>query len=100
MEETPQPPTLQTPTLQYKLETTFEADRVVHSVDTNHVETWMTVEVLGEGGQGTVYLERSETDSQLRAVKKVSQRLMKTHGLNIKRELHALIAVRDVSNPL
>lgn len=59
---------------------------------------WTDVKLLGEGGQGSVTLEvRAEPEGE-RAVKKISRHLLRVNDLDIMRELHALIAVRDVSN--
>lgn len=87
----------------FKLETTFHEDHVIHKqgdATANNAVKWARVKVLGEGGQGIVYLETSETQPQLIAVKKIPQRHMRAHSLDIKQELHALIAVKDVSNTL
>lgn len=97
--------------LLYRLNTTIHESHVIHKrrkqstegkgkTIVGDTECWTRVKLIGEGGQGTIYLETSETTPKVRAVKKIHQQSMRIKGLDIKRELHALIAVRDVSEML
>lgn len=84
--------------LQYKLNAEFISDCVIHNCGNPDEQQWTEVRALGEGGQGTVYLERCETHMpKLRAVKKIPQQFMRANGVDVRRELHALMAVSDVS---
>lgn len=85
----------------YKFETKFYTDQVVHTSEAGGkmvCETWNSQETpLGAGGQGTVFLQKSDTmPRRLRAVKQILQYTMKTSGRDIKREVQTLLAVRDV----
>lgn len=84
--------------LHYKLVTKFRKQYVVHNRGEPTEKRWKQERPLGEGGQGIVYLQKSKSpNTQLRAVKKIPQQLMKANKVDIKRELHTLIEVSDVS---
>lgn len=59
-------------------------------------ETWRWIKDIGSGAFGVVSLEEEATTRQLRAVKKVYLASLK---VDFRRELHTLIALRDVSIP-
>lgn len=86
----------------YKFEVTVSARLVVQKrgmsswLGQDLDEMWSVGELLGEGGQGTVSVQHSETPPYVRAVKKIPRSTM--HTINFKRELDTLIAVRGVSD--
>lgn len=93
---------------EYKLETKFSKTHVVHRRNTSGpgrwwglglggTEKWERMKDIGDGGHGAVYLERETKTLQLRAVKKLPVQVLKANRLDFRRELHALISVRDVS---
>lgn len=84
----------------FKLATTFSNDGVVHKRAGADDEVWIEVDVIGRGGQGTVYLQQRQPSSpaQLRAVKKLPKELMRS-STDAMRELNTMMAVSDVSQP-
>lgn len=72
-----------------RLEVTFLDDGVSQSVggrrNVSTTQCWKRGRKLGQGGFGTVYLERCEAEGKVRAVKQ----LAKAGGLDLNRELEA-----------
>lgn len=89
---------------QYKLETTFHGDYVIHTTYGSDLASgrrvveiktkWKRKEVIGEGAFGTVWLEEEEARGELRAVKRMSNR---ARNFNCSRELYTLKKLMDVS---
>lgn len=70
---------------QYKLDSEFTENGVTHRT------TWLDERTLGAGGFGEVFLQRERGSGQLRAVKVITQHLMKVN------EIDAMIDLQDVS---
>lgn len=86
----------------FKLDTVFCDNGVVHHQPDNVDEVWTEVEVIGHGGQGTVYLQQLDTGSTrlVRAVKKLSKEVMRaSRTVNAMHEVNVMMAVRDVRSP-
>lgn len=98
----------------YKFETTFKENGVEHKYISNtddvvmggsgveegrRTELWRSIRCIGSGAFGSVWLQGRETSvgtlKKIRAVKIVLRGRTTAEGL--RRELHSLIAVRDVS---
>lgn len=98
------PPADTTDPLLHPLDTAFYRDYIVHrgrerlGRRRRADERWTVVKVLGEGGQGSVYLEKSESKPHLRAVKRIPQGSMNANSLDFQQELHALVQVKEASN--
>lgn len=60
---------------------------------TNDVGSWDREGVVGEGGNGVVFVERNTATRNLRAVKKLNQGSESEHF----REIHAMLVVKQVS---
>lgn len=81
----------------YVLDTTFSATSVIHRTSEDTEEQWTEVKPIGQGAHGTVSLERSDgTPPKLRAVKRIPQVFITANGLDVKREILVLVAVREV----
>lgn len=88
---------------QYKLETTFHEDYVIHTTYGSDLASgrrqveiktkWKRKEVIGEGAFGTVWLEEEEARGELRAVKRMSNRV---RNFDFSRELYTLKKIMDV----
>jgi serine/threonine protein kinase len=85
---------------------TYKLDTYLYSTDRNDlysttlgrhgVEAWLRVRKIGEGGFGSVWLEKKRSTGELRAVKKIY--LEKSRNFPYARELNALIKVCSVSS--
>lgn len=69
----------------FKLDATIHSNYTVHQVG-HHREKWHQERKLGQGGFGTVWLEREEATNRCRAVKIIAG----SCGLDFRRELFAL----------
>lgn len=79
---------------QYKLHSEFTENAVTHrTIESDPVvhTTWLHERTLGAGGFGEVFLQREKGSGQLRAVKVITQHLMKVN------EIDAMIDLQDVS---
>lgn len=99
MTTTSAPPTLDVNDLQ--LPTTFYDNRVVHTVGGQDI-VWRPLRILGQGGQGTVTLEKRDIpnasgDPEWRAVKRLPQKQLAAKSIDVKREIRAMMAVREVN---
>lgn len=83
----------------YRLEATFQNVTTVHPEGGRCAGVWTEIKVIGEGGQGAVFLEQCPTQKpQLRAVKRIPQLFMKSNNIDIHRELVSMIAVAKVTH--
>ncbi|KAL0632586.1 hypothetical protein Q9L58_008517 [Maublancomyces gigas] len=83
----------------YKLDTTFQTDTIVHTNSllpgmlpprmVTRTTSWKKYKKLGAGAFGVVWLEKEVTSGQLRAVKVISR-----EQLNV-REVHVLVDLQD-----
>lgn len=60
-------------------------------------EVWRNISVLGHGGEGTVYLQKSPAG--LRAVKEISHDLRRASPGHVMWGLNMMMAVHDVGSP-
>lgn len=89
----------------FKMETEFGAGYVVNATidwnlsakKTQHTK-WTQQKKLGSGAFGTVWLEKNETEGQLRAVKRLQR--VDVAEMSFTTELVTLITLADASGPL
>lgn len=89
----------------FKLETIFGEDYVQNSTyewqystrRATGLKRWKRVKMIGAGAFGSVWLEKEESDGQLRAVKMIQRHIIDTTGFS--QELAALITLSDVYTP-
>lgn len=63
---------------------------------------WRPLRILGQGGQGTVTLEKRDIpnargETKWRAVKRLPQKQLAAKSIDVNREIRAMMAVRGVN---
>lgn len=91
---------------QYKLQTEFRGNVVIHTTHKSNLagqesaevkETWRRDKELGAGAFGAVWRE-VEDGGELRALKILPKAVLNSLKVDYMRELEALVELRDVSN--